>query len=241
MTLLLRAQTLSQNITALGELKKRAEQAGVFERRAEELASPAEACRKLNGCAQVLASQEIRPTSLDAELVRALYERVSDLIHRYAGDRNVMLDPFPNEDTRFVLTQPLRQLPSKAEAAMREAWANWARSRLPQIDVEVLEILGSITTLRESVGRIRNLKREAELRCSTLPEGSEDIACVLQLCTQIREEWLNLTGEGIPQGVLIFLREAGTPSGAAYSRLNAEVLEWLSAHGLKQALRIRMG
>lgn len=241
MTLLLRAQELSRNIAALGDLKRRADQASVFERRASELAGPAEECRNLESGARTLASREIHPASLDAGLVRALHERVSDLRQRYAEDRNVMLDPFPAEDTRFVLMQPLRQLPGKANAAMHEAWAQWARTRLPQIDAEVLGILGEIAALRESVGRMRSLGREAEHCCSTLPKRIEDIEYFLQLCARIQQEWHNLTGEGIPQEVLTFLRAAGGTSGAAYSLLTAGVLDWLSAHGLKQALRVRMG
>lgn len=241
MTLLQRAQELSQRIAALDDLKRRADQAGVFERRANELAGPAEECQRLEAGARTLASHAIHLPSLDTSLARALHERVSDLRQRYAEDRNVMLDPFPAEDARFVLMQPLRQLPGKANVAMHDAWAQWAGVRLPQIDSEVLAVLGEIAALREPVRRIRSLGREAEQCCSTVPERTENIEYFLQLCTRIQQEWHNLTGEGIPQEVLTFLRAAGGPSGAAFSLLTSEVLEWLSTHGLKQALRVRMG
>ena len=152
-----------------------------------------------------------------------------------------MLEPFPNEDARFVFIQPLRQLPNKVDTAMREVWANWVRSHLPQLDVEVLEILGAIAALRQPVGQILSLRREANQCCAVLPEGGDDIEHALRLCARIREEWFSLAGEGIPQEVMTFLRDAGSPSGAAYSLLTAGVMEWLNQHGLKQALRVRMG
>jgi hypothetical protein len=171
----------------------------------------------------------------------SLRDRVIDLQRRYANDKNVVLDPFPGEDVRWVLNQPLSQLPQKVKAALISAWGSWSRVNIPDIDKDVLEILAGITALRDSVAILRNLKANAETVCASLPEGSEDVVHLRKLCEDISAVWHNLAGEGIPTAVLIFLRSAGNRDGAQFDLLTTEVLDWLVVHGLRDALRIRMG
>jgi hypothetical protein len=135
----------------------------------------------------------------------------------------------------------LSQLSQKVKAALLAAWGNWSRANIPDIDKDVLEILAGIIALSDSVATVRNLKAKAETVCASLPGGVDDLERLRKLCEEISAVWHNLAGEGIPADVLIFLRSAGNREGAKFDLLTSEVLAWLAVHGLRDALRIRMG
>ena len=241
MNFLERAKVLSLEINAIDGLKKRADQAVLFEKRAKDLSIPADELGNLEEAITVIGHLGIPTPLLDRSLVVSLRDRIIDLQTRYANDKNVVLDPFPGEDVRWVLNQPLSQLSQKVKAALISAWGSWSRANIPDIDKDVLEILAGITALRDSVAILRNLKAKAESVCASLPEGSEDVDHLRKLCEDINAVWHNLAGDGIPTDVLIFLRSAGNREGAHFDLLTTEVLDWLVVHGLRDALRIRMG
>lgn len=241
MKLLERAQSLSFEIRALDDLKKRAAQAGVFEKRANDLVGPANEIEKLTSAVEVIARHAIPVPLLDRGAIGALHNRITDLHARYAKDKNVMLVPFPEEDVRWQLNTPLAQLAPKVRTALIDAWGNWARAQVPQIDKTILDVLGGISALQEPVARVRNLTTQAHALCSALPGGDEEINRLKNFCHEIADAWRNLAGEGIPANVLIFLRASGSHDGATFDSLSAEVLAWLAEHGLRNALRIRIG
>lgn len=241
MNLLERAKSLSLEIQAIDALKKRADQAVLFEKRAKDLAAPVDELSNLEEAVRVIASLHIPAPLIDRSLVGSLRDRIVDLRSRYSSDKNVVLDPFPGEDVRWVLNQPLSQLSQKVKAALLAAWGNWSRANIPDIDKDVLEILAGIIALSDSVATVRNLKAKAETVCASLPGGVDDLERLRKLCEEISAVWHNLAGEGIPADVLIFLRSAGNREGAKFDLLTSEVLAWLAVHGLRDALRIRMG
>ena len=243
MSLFSRAVTLSREICALDDLKKRADHAGVFEKRANELATPTEAINRLDDAIDVIARQGISVTSLDRVLVASLRSKLTDLKNRYAVDKSIMLEPFPTKDVRYFLMAPLEKLPVAAKLALETAWETWSKLqlKLPEINNDVLDTLGRITALRESVEKVRSLIREAEKIIKNLPDSNKDVSCLAKLSADIGRAWQNLAGDGIPRDVLVFLSAAGGPVGAQYSALTSEVLVWLSLHGLIDSFRIRMG
>ncbi len=243
MSLLERAHNLSTEILALDSLKKRADQADVFERRANDLDTPAKEIQKLGNAISVIAGQGICVKSLDRALVGSLRDLITDLKTRYALDRNVAIDPFPPKDVRYVLIAPLGKLSSMANAALLEAWESWAinQLQLPAIRNDVLDTLGRISALRDSVARVRSLRVQADKVCKELPDSDDVVLSLAKLGQDIGVAWESLAGNGVPNEVLAFLSSAGTPIGAEYSAMTPKVLEWLSEHGLSNSLRIRMG
>lgn len=240
MSLLERAQHLSLEVRELNGLKKRAEQAALLEKRANDLEAPATQLRQLDPSIAVLLDLGER-ASFENQTVAALKSRINDLQSRYLLDKNVMLDPFPKEDIRFVLNRALEQLPSKSTIVLLEAWANWARRQLPPVDDEVLTLLEKITALREAVLAVKRLKQEAHLLSSSLPPDKDATVRLTSLATAIGETWHNLTGDGVPPAVLAFLRKAISIDGAKLQDMSPEVLDWMSEHSLSNSLRIRVG
>jgi hypothetical protein len=241
MSLLGRAQRLSEDIREISALKKRAEHAAVVEKRANDLTFPADELKKLESTIHVIASLGPSVPLSEGGLIGTLRNRIADLSTRYATDRNAILDPFPGEDVRYVLNQPLASLPKKVEKALLAAWESWSKKNIPEIDDEVLDILAGITALRATASNVRSLKANAKEICTSLPNGADDLDRLKRLCEQMSDTWHNLTGDGIPKDVLVFLRAAGSREGAFFDTLTTEVLDWITSHGLHESLRIRMG
>jgi len=243
MNLFERTQNLSRDILALENLKKRADQAGIFEKRAQDLSVPAKAIQELDDAIKVISKNNIAVLSLDRGLVGSLRDQITDLKKRYEIDKNVMIEPFPGKDVRYCLFAPLKKLPSVAIPSLQEAWRNWSviKLQLPEIQSDVLDTLGRIAALRESVATIRGLMSEANKICNKLPDSDNDFIRLEKLGKDIVVAWKNLAGDGIPKEVLAFLRAVGNPLGAEYSALTTDVFNWLSLHGLDKSLRIKMG
>lgn len=241
MNLLEHAKSLSIEILVIDGLKKRASQAVLFEKRAKDLSIPAEELSTLEGAVRVIANLAIPTPLSDRSLIEGLRNRIYDLQNRYAIDKNVVLDPFPGEEVRYVLNQPLSLVSQRVKASLLSAWRNWSSSKVPDIDKDVLDILAGIVALRDSVTTVRSLKAKAEAICGSLPEVDGDVEHLKKLCEEISGLWHNLAGEGIPSDVLLFLRSAGNRDGAPFELLTKDVLDWLVVHNLRGALRIRMG
>ena len=241
MNLFERAQALSRDIHALNGLRERASQAGKFEKRANDLRGPTSALQKLSASIEIMIHYNIPVSSLDRGLVGTLRDRVADLRARYNLDKNVMLDPFPEGDVRYILNQPLSQLPTKAKAALLEGWQCWVKTQLPKLDDEVVAILAGIPALHDSVMALRTFKSSADKISIELPVEDDVLNHLKELRERITDAWHKLAGDGIPTEVLAFLRAAGSRDGVGFGSLTSEVLNWLTAHGLRDSLRVRMG
>lgn len=241
MTLLKRAQDLSNIVSELDGLQKRAKQAQLFERRANELETPSVELQQLEPSIHVLQELQIRAQTIESQTVAAVGGRINDLRTRYLLDKNVMIDPFPKENIRYVLYAALEQLPDKALDALLKAWGEWSRKQLPSVDDDVLMLLERIEALRTPVLNIRRLLADAEGICSVLPKDRESVVRLTALGDTMRDTWHNLTGDGVPLTVLAFLRKAITAEGAKLQDLTQEVLGWMSEHGLSNSLRVRVG
>ena len=87
MNLLERAKSLSLEIQAIDALKKRADQAVLFEKRAKDLAAPADELSNLEEAVRVIASLDIPTPLIDRSLVGSLRNRILDLQSRYSSDK----------------------------------------------------------------------------------------------------------------------------------------------------------
>ena len=241
MTLLKRAETVSNNVRDLKDLEKRAEHAQLFEKRANDLERPAVSLRKLEPSIEILVEHQIIATAVESGTVAAIKSRLKDLHLRYLLDKNVMIDPFPKEDIRFVLYRALEQLTEQSDAALLEAWGEWGRRQLPCVDNEVLALLEKIEVLRVPAQTVKRLRQEAVEICSSLPADKGAITRLKTLAGDMSETWHNLAGEGVPVPVMAFLRNAITYEGARFEDLTLEVRDWMSEHGLSNSLRVRVG
>lgn len=241
MTLLQRAKDLTSSLEELNALDKRADHAQLFENRADTFEKPATSLRGLEESMKVLLELGIVVPGIEKETVIALKNRINDLHSRYLLNKNVMLDPFPGENIKYVLTNALSRLPDQSREALIRGWGEWCRRQLPHVDEEVLTLLEKIEALRKSAQSVRELKKEFDEVSSSMPIATESVERITHLAGDMNEVWLDLTGEGVPQPVLIFLRKAISIEGARLAELTQDVRDWMSEHGLSNSLRVRIG
>jgi hypothetical protein len=241
MSLINRSQNCSQRILELDALEERSNYAHLFERRANDLRNPVNELSSLNSVTQLFIDRNVEVPNLDQALISTLSDRISNLLNRYIADRNVILDPFPEEDFRYVVTTPLNSLPGKVQTSLLSAWQEWSKQIVPEINADILDVLYLIPSLQHSVTSIRNLKVRINAILNTLPKSEDDFNNLETLSQLFAGEWTALTGEGIPDNVLSFLRTSGGREGAPYSSLTPEVLTWLINHNILESLKIRVG
>lgn len=240
MTLLQRSDALAQMIKDLVQLKEHAAQAAHFARRADDLAVPASELREWSAVHMVLTSHGIVAPGLGTLSLTSWAGTLSEIKDRYTHDPKVILDPFPGQDVRAIFVVPLKQLPARVREVLKTAWSEWVEKQMPAIRDDLLAVLSGIPALRSSVQTISDTKRRALQKGSELPRARADIDEVLSFARQIDQAWRSLTGDGIPDEVIAFIRIAGQPSGAPVGALTPLVLEWFEQHRIDQALRIRV-
>jgi hypothetical protein len=243
MNLLERAQNLSKKITEIGELNERGKQAKIFEQRANLLKSPAEDLGKFTSVIYIFIANNIPCTSFQLRHgnLGALRSRIVDLKNRYTENKNVMIEPFPNEDARYVLFNPLTKFPPEVEKDLLADWSSWATLRVPVINDEVLAILGKISAFNGSVTKILGYKKTVGTICNVLPTQGDEVARLDTVSGLISSEWSSLTGGDIDEKVLDFLKAVSSQEGVVIESMTEEVLAWLDKQNLRGSLRIRMG
>ena len=244
MNLLERSKNLSKKITEIGDLTERGKEANLFEQRANALKSPAEALGKFTSIINIFFSNQIPSLSLrlKRDNLGALHARIVDLQSRYTENKNVMMEPFPNEDARYVLFNPLTKLPTEVGKDLLADWSSWATIRVPVVNDDVLTILGEISAFNAVVTKILGYKTTVGTICNALPTQGDEVVRLDTVSGLISLEWSSLTGGDIHQEVLDFLKAVSSREGAVFNDLiKEEVLAWLDKQNLRGALRIRMG
>lgn len=241
MSLLEQVAHARQRIHDLQALKERAARASEFEQRATTLNGLVTMLTPLCVPVVVLQQAGVEVPELDQALLGALRSKAAEMKADYAQDRSKILAPFPGQDFKYVFVNPCTTFRQKTETALKNAWLQWVRGKMPAIDQDVLSVLVDVSALRTTVTHIQGLLTLIHRYASALPQSANDVQQALTLCSQAEQAWHALAGDGIAPDVLAFLRAAGGGSGAPYELLTPSILAWLDAHHLRHVLRIRLG
>ena len=240
MRLIETAKVLKDKIVELEELRKSAGAADHFERRAKDFEGPARELSQLAKAVTLLRKNSVPLMQLQHEL-EGWQALLKELEEKYERHPATILDPFPNEDVRAKLLTPLKNLPGSIRTNLSGAWSSWVTGRLPAVNEEILGVLGAIQGLRQSVDKLRTLKRDVLIAAAILPQAQTDIDAVSSRTQAIEKEWAGIAGAGIPEDVIRFLRAAGQFGGAPYAMLTAGVMQWLKDQHLDQSLKVKIG
>lgn len=234
--LITRLQELTQEITELRSREQQANNADAFGTRAGQLEGPSTQLEDLARIAQEFQRRGI-PLSFNQGQVAALAKEAHTVATAYHEDQQSIVDA---NEQRFTLWASLKSFPSQVHDALLQAWSGYINSTLPDRQhPELLQTLGQLPGLKESVDRVGQLYREAQRMSGQLPRSSDEFERVAAITSELRATWQQLPTENIPAEVQEFLTQAAL-GDARFSQLTGPVVEWLRANDLLKHIRISM-
>lgn len=117
-------------------------------------------------------------------------------------------------------------------------WKHYLAQQMPSTNDELLNLLAKISSFRADVEHIQKLK--ADVYKVKFPETESIFEYLENSIKNLKKCWEDLSGDDVPEAVLIFLRRAAATEGAPLDLLTPEVTEWLDRHHISHALRIRL-
>lgn len=235
--LLERAAALASKVTEYEKIK-----AGAYE--AEQLRTRATQFTNAAGkveMAQTLLAQlnqagvSVVYTATDAA---GLMDKAGALRIAVATDPKVLADP--PFDLRFGFVDRLAGLATAAEKASSMAWSQWVSQKSNLSSDDVLTALSALPQFRNSIATIKQCRTSITALAATVPSNvSAAMVQLDSLLTAHNSAWADLTAEGIPEGVLTFIR-ACAGEGAPLALLSDEVVDWLKQRSLTNAFRIKI-
>jgi len=137
-----------------------------------------------------------------------------------------------------IFTPAVNQLQKALREQLSHAWGLYRTEKMPSTNQEVLKVLDKVSAFKPAIQRIRHLDLQIQ-ESNSIPQSSEDFEKVDRLIEQLSQCWDSLDADDVPEAALCFLRVAAN-QGATLSLLTPEVKDWLTKHGLIDALRIRL-
>lgn len=135
-------------------------------------------------------------------------------------------------------TSRIEQLQNSLREQLNQSWWLYRSQKMPSTNNEILNLLDKVSAFKPTVQRIRSLDWHIQ-ESNSIPESSEDFERVDELIEQLKQCWVRLDADEVPEAVLNFLRVAAN-EGATRSLLTPEVEDWLAKHNLIDCLRIRL-
>lgn len=167
----------------------------------------------------------------------SLLELISNVEAKFQEDPEWIIDN-QNFNNKNIFNSKVNQLQNALREQLTQAWRLYRTEKMPSTNQEVLKVLDKVSAFKPAIQRIRTLDLQIR-ESNSIPESLEDFAKVDRLIEQLKQCWDKLDADEVPEAVLDFLRVAAN-EGAALSLLTPEVKDWLTKHGLIDALRIRL-
>lgn len=228
MTLGRRCVELKEQLLELRGLEKEAGETSAFQEMRDLLYGELERLRPLHMTMQLFEEK------VDIELIDLPIEDAHQLSNAF-GKAQSGFRADPGSMTKAAwLRDVVFSLPafaSRIKDSLTRSWEAYTSRHSPNLDVRFLEVLASVPTLASIVSDIRRLQSEVDSLRGRLPKTDQDMQTFHSKIDQLNRQWHALTGEGIPDGVITFLRDCGV-SGANLDLLTDEVLDWLSVHDM---------
>lgn len=201
-----------------------------FKTRRDKLRELAKSVGALVQAQKLLASSGVRIRNNGVDLA-GFQDKVSEVTVRFVKNPNSILQP------RAV---DLNQFQNTITAISNSLIASWKSYTAPGVQGEALvNVLDRYPPFRETAGRIRRLRQQLLQKAQELPSSEQDVRAVTDLKYQLAAEIRSLSGKGLDEEVLDFLRRSAR--GVPLSKLlsNPKVLKWLQEEDLIGCFEIK--
>jgi hypothetical protein len=158
-----------------------------------------------------------------------------DVQKRFADDPNCLA-----ADTTLLRRETTVYLPRLVEhlrEALRRAWLDYLAARGSIVDDDLIQVVAKVPQFAQAARAISDLRRAVNEFRERLPEQDAELREFHAKTDELGQAWATLEGDGLPGGVLRFLKAAGS-TGAPVELLTAEVRRWLSERGVEGSFRV---
>lgn len=180
----------------------------------------------------VHSSKEIRefliqnciPVQNNGVDLKRLLEKVTDIYDKFTRDPSFILQPNSASLTQFK---------NSITNATSSLLLSWRRYAAPGDQGEALvAVLDRYAPFRDAAARIRLLRQQLAQKAEELPSSDQVVSQVNDLKKQLTVEIQSLSGKGLDESVLDFLRRSatGVPLGELF--LNPQILKWIQDENL---------
>lgn len=231
-TIVERSRTARAKIEKLAELGTHQDLAQAMETRADQFVAHAERLRPLWRVAKGLIKREYH-IERQAANAKSLNMQLGQILVVAEETPEMLADPATLRDVGGFVGRLVDSL----QRSCAQAWAEYRRSRDMRVDDAVLSVLGELPAFSHQVSRIRGL-RSRLMEWRDLPKSGEDLDAFDALADALQATWTSISGEGIPDEVMQFLREAGSGDGARLERVTPAVMDWLRDNGIEGSFHV---
>ena len=235
MNLFERATKLKSDVEEIKVLKINATQAESIRSRTSQFENALAKLRLNLGCARLLQDYGLGLEFM-VQIDGVLYY-LNEIKDKVTENPTTILE---FTDVKLKILNPIENETSKIEEKVHRAWRDHVQQQLPRLNEEILTTLSRVPGLFSKVDDIRSLRSEALNYSTLLPKNNSDIDRTHKAIHQCRKKWEDLNTDDLPQEVLDLFRDAATLKGADLSILTPTVFSWLTAHGITDALGIRI-
>lgn len=229
-----RCVELNKQLAELAELEKKAGDISAFQEIKDLLDTGVNRLRPLHTTMQLFKARGI-------ELINLPFGDADQLFRDFTKAQSDF-ETSPSSITRETeLRKAIFSLPTfeyNLRESLSRSWHDYTSKYSPQLDVTSLEVLASIPSLKAIIESIRLLQEHIGILHSNLPEADVNIQNFHKKIDELKAKWLDLTGEGIPESVITFLRECGGVGGADLDLLTDEVRHWLIDRHIEESFRV---
>jgi len=122
---------------------------------------------------------------------------------------------------------------------LRAKWEQHIMENIPITNSELLNVLGRLPTFAVTVSKIKSLSDQIIIMEQDLPKDKEGIKAFDCKVEELKQAWLKIGSDEVPEGVMLFLYGA-VSEGAVLNLLTDEVKQWLDLHKLNEFFVINL-
>lgn len=236
--LLERAKVLVRRTDEYRTKRALANEAERFATRARQLGAPTAKLAMLRALVREFLVAGVA-VELPTESTEAIVFRAAELLKAFNADQKALLTSDEAFTRQFV--PALDKLAQEYRNRLVVAWQARVDGSFSPLPESVLQAIATIPSYRGQVDAIRTKHLEVLRLRAELPVPNQVCATLERITAAVvakDDAWRHLSGSGIPDEVIDFLRQAGT-SGFSLAKLTPAIQAWLGERDLLGTFRIR--
>jgi hypothetical protein len=134
-----------------------------------------------------------------------------------------------------ILKSHIVNLKNTLEEQLSESWKSYCYERMPQINIEILNVLARVEAFKQTVRQIQIIDKE--IKEVAYPKNNAAFEKYELRIEQLKHSWYSLKSDDFPEAVSHFL-QAASDQGSPLNLLTPEVQNWINQNGISDSFKI---